>query len=124
MDMDKTNKIGQAVDCFGVTWEVYRQRPASYWRRKYLGEIHTRELGTPPAPPFPWTPELDALLGTDSDAAIARKIGISHQGVRYRRKKLGIHSFNHAESVAHKVCCAHPAIPPATAVAGFLAEIL
>lgn len=65
---------------------------ASYSRRKYLGEIRTRELGTPPAPPFPWTPELDALLGTDSDLAIARKTGISPQVVRYRRKKLRIPS--------------------------------
>ncbi len=38
----------------------------------------------------PWTAEEDALLGTDTDRAIAGKIRRSSVSVSNRRKKLGI----------------------------------
>jgi hypothetical protein len=37
-----------------------------------------------------WTPEQDALLGTDSDEAIADMLGFRECQVRYRRLKLHI----------------------------------
>jgi hypothetical protein len=37
-----------------------------------------------------WTPEKDALLGTDSDCAIAKRLGVTHAAVWQRRQKLGI----------------------------------
>lgn len=40
-----------------------------------------------------WTPEEDALLGTDRDAVIAERIGVSLQMVSLRRKKLGVPSW-------------------------------
>jgi transcriptional regulator with XRE-family HTH domain len=45
--------------------------------------------GQPRADPF-WMPERDALLGTESDAAIGRRLGISTGRVRRRRLHLGI----------------------------------
>jgi len=39
---------------------------------------------------FPWTKEDDALLGTDTDRAIARRLGRTSVSVSNRRKKLGI----------------------------------
>lgn len=39
--------------------------------------------------PF-WTPQRDALLGTASDAVIARRLRVPHHRVRVRRCKLGI----------------------------------
>ncbi|MFM9270978.1 hypothetical protein ACJ7V3_12035 [Halomonas elongata] len=40
-----------------------------------------------------WTPEEDKLLGTASDADIARKIGATQPQVKFRRTQLGIPSF-------------------------------
>ena len=40
-----------------------------------------------------WSPEEDAMLGTDSDGMIARKIGASPPTVRKRREKLGIPKY-------------------------------
>ena len=40
-----------------------------------------------------WTKELDALLGTDSDARVAKHLGIHIWMVRRRRKMLGIPPF-------------------------------
>ena len=37
-----------------------------------------------------WSPNEDALLGTDTDRAIAEKLGRSSVAVTNRRKKLGI----------------------------------
>jgi len=39
---------------------------------------------------FPWTKEDDALLGTDTDRVIARRLGRTSVSVSNRRKKLGI----------------------------------
>jgi DNA-binding XRE family transcriptional regulator len=58
---------------------------SEYWRKR----------GHPPGHPeleF-WRPEEDALLGTDSDANIARRLKRSYQGVVGRRRKLGIPPF-------------------------------
>jgi hypothetical protein len=41
---------------------------------------------------YQWSPEQDALLGTDSDTAIARRLGVPLGTVRYRRGKLRIPS--------------------------------
>ncbi len=38
----------------------------------------------------PWTPQEDALLGTDTDRVIAEKLGRSTVSVGNRRTKLGI----------------------------------
>lgn len=40
-----------------------------------------------------WAPQFDALLGTESDAAISKKLGYSVYAVRARRLKLKIKSF-------------------------------
>lgn len=40
--------------------------------------------------PHLWTPEEDALLGTDDDAVIARRIGVGKDAVFERRRKLEI----------------------------------
>jgi hypothetical protein len=40
-----------------------------------------------------WTPEKIALLGTISDCAIAKRLGISPASVWQRREKLGILPF-------------------------------
>lgn len=37
-----------------------------------------------------WTPAMDAILGTDRDAAIAGKLGLSYHHIAARRKELGI----------------------------------
>jgi hypothetical protein len=41
----------------------------------------------------PWTEHEDALLGTDTDRAIAAKLGRSTVSVGNRRVKLGISAF-------------------------------
>lgn len=40
-----------------------------------------------------WTPEMDALLGTDADPRIAEKLGVTVDLVRKRRKRLGVPAF-------------------------------
>jgi DNA-binding Lrp family transcriptional regulator len=41
----------------------------------------------------PWTKQEDALLGTDTDRAIAARLGRSTGAVIYRRKRLNIEGF-------------------------------
>ena len=41
-----------------------------------------------------WTPELDAALGTKTDAEIASELGVTRQAVHLRRVKLGIKAQN------------------------------
>ncbi|HTQ40996.1 MAG TPA: hypothetical protein VMJ32_18420 [Pirellulales bacterium] len=40
-----------------------------------------------------WTAPEIALLGTMSDSVIAKKLGVSHQSVALKRRKLGIASW-------------------------------
>lgn len=40
-----------------------------------------------------WTPEMDAVLGTDRDAAVAGRFGLRADQVESRRKKLGIPGY-------------------------------
>lgn len=54
-------------------------------RRLLLQEL-SRIAGDPKV----WTPDQDALLGTDSDAVIAGRLGKSRDQVLRRRKELGI----------------------------------
>ncbi len=42
-----------------------------------------------------WTYEMDALLGTITDKAIARRFGIGRLAVNWRRRKLGIRALGH-----------------------------
>jgi hypothetical protein len=42
----------------------------------------------------PWTPQEEALIGTDTDRAIAAKLKRSSTAVSNRRMKLGIPSYN------------------------------
>jgi hypothetical protein len=65
--------------------EAWKQKLSAYWRRR----------GHPPGHPERrfWTKREDALLGTDSDTAIARKIRRSLWAVYLRRRKLGIAPF-------------------------------
>ena len=51
-----------------------------------------KNMGTGTA--FVWTPELDSLLGKDSDITVANNIGISHATVSTRRRQLGIPAKN------------------------------
>lgn len=44
-------------------------------------------------PNFRWTKATDALLGTATDAEIARRIGVTILSVLKRRRKLGIPPF-------------------------------
>lgn len=70
------------------------KRPRSVGWRRQMSE-YWRKRGHPPGHPeleF-WRPEEDALLGTDSDANIARRLKRSYQGVVGRRRKLGIPPF-------------------------------
>lgn len=43
---------------------------------------------------YQWTPEADALLGTESDMSVATRLGISHMAVLTRRNKLNISALN------------------------------
>lgn len=65
--------------------KAWKKKMAAYWRRR----------GHPPGHPERrfWTRREDALLGTASDAAIARKIRRSLWAVYLRRRKLGIPPF-------------------------------
>ena len=40
-----------------------------------------------------WTPTMDALLGTDIDSVIARKLRVGYWTVTKRRKTLGIQQY-------------------------------
>jgi hypothetical protein len=59
---------------------------SAYWRER---------RGHPPGhPELPfWTPAEDAVLGTDTDAAVARRLGRSFRAVKDRRRLLGIPPF-------------------------------
>ena len=47
-------------------------------------------LGNPGAKVRLWTEQEDALIGKAPDAEVARTLGRSVAGVRYRRTKLGL----------------------------------
>lgn len=68
--------------------------------------IHRMILGIPSAKRrkpnvnhFQWTAQLDALLGTMSDCALARKLNTSKNTVRYRRRKLNIPTYQCSKEV-------------------------
>jgi hypothetical protein len=65
--------------------EAWKQKMSAYWRRR----------GHPPGHPESkfWTAQEDALLGTATDAQVARAIGRSWRAVESRRRKLGIRAF-------------------------------
>jgi hypothetical protein len=65
--------------------KAWKIKMAEYWRRR----------GHPPGHPelrF-WTPDEDALLGTDTDSAIARRLGRTLKAVNQRRRKIGTARF-------------------------------
>src|SRR4051794_3306757 len=53
-----------------------------------------------------WTPEMDALLGTMPDAAVARMMDEDEERARYRRRRLGIPPFR-AQTGPVTVPCAN-----------------
>lgn len=70
------------------------------WKRKMSRIVRLRiRLSGPIHPDRPlWTTEHDGLLGTDSDSAIAEKLGRSVDAVRSRRCALGIPVHEHTGS--------------------------
>lgn len=40
-----------------------------------------------------WTPQMDALIGTESDAQIGTRLGLPEDRVRYRRIRLGLPTY-------------------------------
>lgn len=61
----------------------------------------------------PWTKEEDALLGTDIDSAVARRLGVAKSSVAIRRQILGISTYQ--ESLRGRKVEARPSPLPAEA---------
>lgn len=51
-----------------------------------------------------WTPEMDALVGTMSDAKVGAQIGLREDRVRYRRIKLGISPWRLTRAPVEVTC--------------------
>jgi hypothetical protein len=45
-----------------------------------------------------WTPEREALLGTEADTAIAKSLGVTPSTIGHRRERLGIPSFGSSKT--------------------------
>jgi len=65
--------------------EARRKKIAALWRKR----------GHRPHNPYqrPWTPEEDALIGTDRDRVVAERLGRSVKAVQMRRFAMGIPSY-------------------------------
>jgi hypothetical protein len=76
--------------------EAAKRPKSEKWKRdlsqrtKALWE-HPEEHGLPPS--HQWKDEEIALLGTDTDGAIARRLGLAKKRVSWKRAQLGIPSF-------------------------------
>ncbi len=76
--------------------EAAKRPKSEKWKRdlgrrtKALWE-HPEEHGLPPS--HQWTDEEIALLGTDTDGAIAQRLGLVKKRVGWKRAQLGIPSF-------------------------------
>lgn len=51
-----------------------------------------------------WTPEMDKLIGTESDRAVGDKLGLGEARVRYRRRKLGIEPYRMSRAARETEC--------------------
>lgn len=64
-----------------------------FMKRRLLGIAAYAPKGNLPAQGFRWTPARIALLGTDSDRRIAKRLGTSPGSVTFKRRVLRIPSF-------------------------------
>src|ERR1700739_1958766 len=57
-----------------------------------------------------WTPTMDALLGTISDARVGTLLGVAEESVRYRRRRLGITTYRSTRAPISVECanCGKP----------------
>jgi hypothetical protein len=69
---------------------IWKAKMAAYWRKR----------GHPPGHPESrfWTPQEEALLGTETHANICKRTGRSVQAVADHRIKLGIPTFKHRKA--------------------------
>ena len=51
-----------------------------------------------------WTPEMDSLIGTESDKVVGDKLGLGEARVRYRRRKLGIEPYRMSRAARETEC--------------------
>ena len=51
-----------------------------------------------------WTPEMDRLIGAESDKAVGDKLGLGEARVRYRRRKLGIEPYRMSRAARETEC--------------------
>ncbi|UYE90117.1 HNH endonuclease [Mycobacterium phage Molly] len=57
-----------------------------------------------------WTPEMDSLIGTESDAKVGQQLGLPESRVRYRRIKLGLPTYRSSRAAISVECanCGSP----------------
>ena len=72
-----------------ISSDLLISAPTVARRRKELGLPKVR-VRKPQEPQVTWTPEMDALLGTDYDKVIGEKLGLHYMRVYNRRVQLGI----------------------------------
>ncbi len=53
---------------------------------------------------YVWTPEMDALIGTESDAKVGVRLGFSEERVRFRRIKLGLPTYRSSRAAISVPC--------------------
>ncbi len=71
-----------------------RQRLAGHWaRQQQMAERMRRRRAALAARVPRWRPEWDALLGTEPDRALAKRLGVSLNTVQAHRKQLGVPGF-------------------------------
>lgn len=65
-----------------------------------------------------WTPEMDALIGTASDAKVGKALGLTEPNVRRRRVKLGLPSYRSTLGPTEVPCanCGKPVMKPLDAM--------
>lgn len=51
-----------------------------------------------------WTPEMDRLIGTASDATVGRMLGLAEDRVRYRRRRLGLATYRSSRAAVTVPC--------------------
>jgi hypothetical protein len=76
--------------------EAAKRPKSEQWKRAMSKRVkalweHPEEHGLPPS--HQWTEAEIALLGTDTDGAIARRLGLAKKRVSWKRAQLGIRSF-------------------------------
>ena len=51
-----------------------------------------------------WTPQMESLVGTNSDAKVGKLLGLGEDHVRYRRRKLGLPTFRSSRAPVVVLC--------------------